>query len=154
MLKKWKCVVLTGSFSSFRPSFSTFLFILLMKSPITSIGFYFNLMIKTIGLHRYLVKYIYSTLSHVLAFYFILFFFKSFFLAVSPISIQLSLSPGKRVQQCQFYNLYIKTGQNSSARRHLVISKPYVFFFFLQFFFLKEACKIYPEKSVVNNQQQ
>lgn len=33
--------------------------------------FYFNLMIKTIGLHRNLVKYIYSTLSHGLTFSFL-----------------------------------------------------------------------------------
>lgn len=153
MLKKWKCVVLTGSFSSFRPSFSTFLFILLMKSPITSIGFYFNLMIKTIGLHRYLVKYIYSTLSHVLAFYFILFFFKSFFLAVSPISIQLSLTR----EACAVVPILQSVHQDRTEQQCSTPSshfKTIRIFFFLQFFFLKEACKIYPEKSVVNNQQQ
>lgn len=38
-----------------------------------------NLTIKTLGLHRYLVKYIYSTLSHVLAFTFFCVFCSFFF---------------------------------------------------------------------------
>lgn len=62
--------MLTGSFSSF------LLHSLHPSHEVTNneYKFYFNLMIKTIGLHRYLVKYIYSTLSHVVAFLLILLF--------------------------------------------------------------------------------
>lgn len=62
MLKGGSFVVLTGDHSL--PSYSP-------SHEVTNneYRFYFNLMIKTIGLHRYLVKYIYSTLSHGLAFH-------------------------------------------------------------------------------------
>lgn len=121
----------------FLPSFPVYiLYILLMKSPITSIGFYFNLMIKTIGLHRYLVKYIYSTLSHVLAFHCscLFVFSQSFSSAVPPVSY--SSLCGEACAVVPILHLY-KTGQNSSAQRHLVNSKPFTvcFFPFYVFFF-------------------
>lgn len=117
----------------FLPSFLPvyILYILLMKSPITSIGFYFNLMIKTIGLHRYLVKYIYSTLSHVLAFNCSCFFF---FLLFSRSPVSYSSLCREACAVVPILHLY-KTGQNSSAQRHLFNSKPFTVCFFFHFLF-------------------
>lgn len=84
-------------------------------------SFHFNLMIKTIGLHRYLVKYIYSTRLWIFSFFNNPFFEPSRLLLPSR-----SHSPGCAV--VPMLHLY-KTGQNSSARHHLVDSKPYSLFF-------------------------
>lgn len=66
-------------------------------------------MIKTIGLHRYLVKYIYSTLSHVVA----VCFFILLLAVPSAVSVQLSLSLSREAcAVVPILHLY-KTGQNS-----------------------------------------
>lgn len=124
--------MLTRSFSSFLPSFR--LHSLHPSHEVTNneYRFYFNSMIKTIGLHRYLVKYIYSTLSHVVA----VCFFILLLAVPSAVSVQLSLSLSREAcAVVPILHLY-KTGQNSSARRHLVNSKPYSFFVVF-FFYLK-----------------
>lgn len=55
------------------------------EATIDEYRFYFNLILKTVGLHRYLGKYIYSTPSHI---------FWAFTL-ILPFSL---VSPGKHVQ--------------------------------------------------------
>lgn len=129
--------MLTGSFSSFLASF------LHSSHPSHEVTnneyrFYFNLLIKTIGLHRYLVKYIYSTLLHVLAFHFLVLLFSRSPISYGPLT-------GEACAVVPILHLY-KTGQNSSAQRHLVNSEPYSLFFFVIFFSLKKHVKSIREK--------
>lgn len=122
--------MLTRSFSSFLPSFR--LHSLHPSHEVTNneYRFYFNSMIKTIGLHRYLVKYIYSTLSHVVAVCF--FFYPSFSRSLCCFRTALSVSlQGSVCSSANFTSVQDWTEQY--ARRHLVNSKPYSFF--VVFFF-------------------
>lgn len=95
----------------------------------------FNLAIKTIGLHRNLIKYIYGTPSHGLALHREILRFSHF----PPVA---ALSVGKCANSANFTrSVQERTEQQCAIQSIQTLSLPF-----------ERSCKIYPEKSVVNNQ--